>query len=103
MEELQNQKDFLDGRHCPMCEGDKHPGIIVCLSCWGKLHEKNAQSLLLADVYAVGRRLWFYDRLERGYDPKLAMTWPPKNDLPREPINPKRGGPRLPGQADLGL
>lgn len=85
--------DCLSLRECPACGGKKHPSIILCLDCWGKVREATKEVLLKADVFAAGRREWFYAMLKSGW--KLEEIVMPENspDYKREEVKHRRVAP----------
>jgi hypothetical protein len=90
--------DYLNSKTCPACNGKKHPGIILCLDCWGKVRGATKEVLLKADVFAIGRREWFYNMLASGWS--LEEITLPENspDYKREAIKHRRTAP---GQEDF--
>ncbi len=99
---MTEQRDYLMERVCPACKGEKHPGIIVCLDCWAKTHDYTKAMLKKTDVYARGRRLFFYGRIERGCDITDSIAFF-KEDLERDPPKQRQPKSDSPGQGELGF
>jgi len=78
--------DYLPLRTCPACSGEKHPGIILCLDCWGKVREETKELLLMADVYAVGRRKEFYKQIALQIPLQEIILAEDGHNYEREPV-----------------
>ncbi|RJO60783.1 MAG: hypothetical protein C4542_08005 [Dehalococcoidia bacterium] len=78
--------DHLLSRECPACHGYKMPGLVVCMDCWPRMNGKVKERLLKPDVYAVGRRLYFYQMLEQTGKIDMEISFPDKKNLERESV-----------------
>ncbi len=94
--------DYLNLRTCPACQGDKQPGIIICLDCWPKLREDAKKALKKPDVYAIGRRKEFYRQIDKGYKIASVMI-PVSKEYEREPVKSRGQSEELPGQLSMSI
>ena len=94
-------EDYLNGKICPACRGEKRPGIILCLDCWSRTNDYHKKQLLIADVYAVGRRRFFYACIESGYKIERVFGYPRIEELEREPVRRKRVSRKDPTQIEF--